>query len=1052
MYSSQFYDQVGPDVHISAIHHIPQNITNIRHGLNGPASIVQNDVHMAQANNHPPVLPRAPKQEKERINVLAIPSSTVVGSQVIIGDAASMSQRSYTPVKGVGDGSFGTVWLCDWHTPLPPSVSLAPMQQGAGAKPEWQGKRLVAIKRMKKRWEGGWDECRRHPELESLRTIPAHENVIPLYDCFLLPSSRELYFVFECMEGNLYQLIKSRKGRPLAGGLVSSIFHQTCKGLAHVHDAGYFHRDMKPENLLVTTTGLADYTAFSPLAPPGAPPEKDVVVIIKLADFGLARLIKSKPPYTEYVSTRWYRAPEVLLQSTDYGAPVDLWALGTIMAEVVNLKPLFPGTNGPDQLLRICQILGDPSDIYGFDSHGRQRGGGKWSKGLKMAKQIGITFEKIQPLDFFSLFDPSVPHSLIDCIHSLLRYEPDARLTAHACLEHAYFVETAPRVMYPPLNMPRRHLSSAGSGSQPPTSSRNGVLASVSPRSIPPSHSHSAARHHSHHHHHPYSNGTTNNSHRQPFVPQQVHSLGGSDTDMTPADGVIEVDRNNNPVRRHHSHQYRQQQNAPDRMVIDPQTDMNNASSKSGVFGLSKKLGSMFHQDKTLAPVEEIMYTSRSTPSLKDTPSTSLDSRSLPEAYGVPSLLPMPPPVPVPPPMLPPMDPKKLKKEQERQEREAEKEKRAIAERLQKERARAVMAKRNQLPQARNADFEYQSVNAGRLAVGNPRPKTRKSKEETSVFGNGIVPPSVVAANSYGTESQKGSINGSRQQRSIQLSNSITPLLGVGAYDYRKRRKDEDDELSMSSSDVQSIGRMSMISFATVDSDPGPGRSLRRRQSAYNYGLSPRPLGTASSISSLQSYSNSPRSSHSVEPGSRPNGSLDTQFVGDFETRATLAAVSGAPLYSPAVPLPHPIQSAPSPGQYETYDSMSPPSMQFLTLSGSPSNQPWSLESGSVSPLEDGNSVSTLGSRRLGSLHGRSPGHHPSPSFEYFSPNRSHPPTPHSGMNSAFEVPPPVPPLPATSHLTSAASLPSFASLVSIVDMQGLPQTLEVQPMPGQPP
>jgi meiosis induction protein kinase IME2/SME1 len=197
------------------------------------------------------------------------------------------------------------------------------------------------------------------------------------------------------MEGNLYQLIKSRKSRLLAGGLVSSIFRQTCKGLAHVHDVGYFHRDMKPENLLVTTTGLTDYTPLSPLAPPGAPPEKDVVVIIKLADFGLARLIKSKPPYTEYVSTRWYRAPEVLLRSTDYTAPVDLWALGTIMAEVVNLKPLFPGTNQVDQLQRICQVLGDPSDEYGFDSHGRPRGGGKWSKGLKMAKHSNMTFEKV---------------------------------------------------------------------------------------------------------------------------------------------------------------------------------------------------------------------------------------------------------------------------------------------------------------------------------------------------------------------------------------------------------------------------------------------------------------------------------------------------------------------------------------------------------------------------------------------------------------------------------------------------------------------------------
>ena len=82
----------------------------------------------------------------------------------------TVSERSYTFVKAVGDGSFGQVWLCDWHSHLPPHVTLARMQQGQGARAEWHGKRLVAIKRMKKRWEGGWDECKKHPELEvSLR-------------------------------------------------------------------------------------------------------------------------------------------------------------------------------------------------------------------------------------------------------------------------------------------------------------------------------------------------------------------------------------------------------------------------------------------------------------------------------------------------------------------------------------------------------------------------------------------------------------------------------------------------------------------------------------------------------------------------------------------------------------------------------------------------------------------------------------------------------------------------------------------------------------------
>jgi meiosis induction protein kinase IME2/SME1 len=228
-----------------------------------------------------------------------------------------------------------------------------------------------------------------------LRAIPYHPNIIPLYDFFLLPDTKELYFVFESMEGNLYHLIKARKGRPLAGGLVSHVFAQIVEGLHHIHAHGYFHRDMKPENVLVTTTGLFDYTSVSPIAPPNALKEKDVVAIIKLADFGLAREIKSSPPYTEYVSTRWYRAPEVLLLSRDYSNPVDMWALGTIMAELVNLKPLFPGSDQGDQVARICEILGDPSDGYGLDATGSIVGGGAWLKGDRLARSMGFQFPKV---------------------------------------------------------------------------------------------------------------------------------------------------------------------------------------------------------------------------------------------------------------------------------------------------------------------------------------------------------------------------------------------------------------------------------------------------------------------------------------------------------------------------------------------------------------------------------------------------------------------------------------------------------------------------------
>jgi meiosis induction protein kinase IME2/SME1 len=229
---------------------------------------------------------------------------------------------------------------------------------------------------------------------QSLRAIPLHPNIIPLYDWFLSPSN-ELFFVFESMEGNLYQFIKARKGRALAGGLVAATFRQIVSGLCHIHSCGYFHRDMKPENILVTTTGLHDYQSVSPIAPPSAPLEKDVAAIIKLADFGLARETKSKPPYTEYISTRWHRAPEVLLLSRDYSSPVDMWALGTIMAQLVNLRPLFPGSGQIDQMARICDLLGDPSDEYGPDGKGTAVGGGKWPKGIKMAKALGFAFPKV---------------------------------------------------------------------------------------------------------------------------------------------------------------------------------------------------------------------------------------------------------------------------------------------------------------------------------------------------------------------------------------------------------------------------------------------------------------------------------------------------------------------------------------------------------------------------------------------------------------------------------------------------------------------------------
>lgn len=125
-----------------------------------------------------------------------------------------------------------------------------------------------------------------------------------------------------------------------------------------MHKNGYFHRDLKPENLLVV---------------------KDTV---KIADFGLAREIRLRPPFTEYVSTRWYRAPEVLLRSQSYNSPIDVWAVGAIMAELYTLRPLFPGTSEPDEIYKICAIMGTPTHET-------------WEDGMKLASSLQFKFPQV---------------------------------------------------------------------------------------------------------------------------------------------------------------------------------------------------------------------------------------------------------------------------------------------------------------------------------------------------------------------------------------------------------------------------------------------------------------------------------------------------------------------------------------------------------------------------------------------------------------------------------------------------------------------------------
>ena len=179
------------------------------------------------------------------------------------------------------------------------------------------------------------------------------------------------------------------------------------KSLDHMHKKGIFHRDIKPENILIESS-------------------TDIGRGLKLADFGSCRGIYSKQPYTEYISTRWYRAPECLLTDGYYGPEMDLWGAGCVMFEITSLYPLFPGSNEVDQISRIHKVLGTPGqDIL---QKFRSKGSSHISFDFPAQKGIGIP--------------QLIPHAAadgVDLLVKLLKYDTSERITAREAMRHPYF-------------------------------------------------------------------------------------------------------------------------------------------------------------------------------------------------------------------------------------------------------------------------------------------------------------------------------------------------------------------------------------------------------------------------------------------------------------------------------------------------------------------------------------------------------------------------------------------------------------------------------------
>ncbi|XP_037061677.1 serine/threonine-protein kinase MAK isoform X2 [Peromyscus leucopus] len=281
----------------------------------------------------------------------------------------------YTTMRQLGDGTYGSVLM---------------------GKSNESGE-LVAIKRMKRKFYS-WDECMNLREVKSLKKLN-HANVIKLKE--VIRENDHLYFIFEYMKENLYQLMKDRN-KLFPESVIRNIMYQILQGLAFIHKHGFFHRDMKPENLLCMGPEL-----------------------VKIADFGLARELRSQPPYTDYVSTRWYRAPEVLLRSSVYSSPIDVWAVGSIMAELYTFRPLFPGTSEVDEIFKICQVLGTPKKS-------------DWPEGYQLASSMNFRFPQCIPINLKTLI-PNASTEAIQLMTEMLSWDPKKRPTASQALKHPYF-------------------------------------------------------------------------------------------------------------------------------------------------------------------------------------------------------------------------------------------------------------------------------------------------------------------------------------------------------------------------------------------------------------------------------------------------------------------------------------------------------------------------------------------------------------------------------------------------------------------------------------
>ena len=264
----------------------------------------------------------------------------------------------------------------------------------------------VAVKKIEDAFEDAIDCKRTLREVRLLQHF-AHENVLNLRDIMLPPAGmisdwKDIYLVLELMDTDLHYIIHSKQS--LTDDHIQYFIYQILRGLKAIHSAKVLHRDLKPNNLLVNKN-----------------------CDLKICDFGLARGVDDScsQQLTEYVVTRWYRAPELLVENATYDQGIDIWSVGCILAECLGRKALLPGKDYLQQLRLIIETLGQPSsaDLSVIEN--------------PQAVEYIQALPKKPPVPFAALY-PNANPLAIDLLEKMLVFDPRKRISASDALEHEY--------------------------------------------------------------------------------------------------------------------------------------------------------------------------------------------------------------------------------------------------------------------------------------------------------------------------------------------------------------------------------------------------------------------------------------------------------------------------------------------------------------------------------------------------------------------------------------------------------------------------------------